>query len=139
MAVGACQSFQFFRQNTWFLKNNGTLPNVLDGFLHCLISIIKLLKRQALKLNAILTTQATLNFVRPRNNDVYNVSHLKGLIFLNYLLVRRNHLKKHKLEYSFLGTLNPICICGFDIETWNHLFLHCPRFTNCIRMKHNPR
>ena len=27
--VGARQSFQFFRYNTWFLKSNGALPNFL--------------------------------------------------------------------------------------------------------------
>ena len=40
--VGARQSFQIFRQNTWFLENNRALPKFLYGNLHYLISIIKL-------------------------------------------------------------------------------------------------
>ena len=40
--VGARQSFQIFRQNTWFLKNNRALSKFLYGILHYLISIIKL-------------------------------------------------------------------------------------------------
>ena len=40
--VGARQSFEIFRQNTWFLENNKALSKVLYGILHYLISIIKL-------------------------------------------------------------------------------------------------
>ena len=40
MVVGVRQSFQFFRQNTWFLENSGTLPKLLYKILHYLISII---------------------------------------------------------------------------------------------------
>ena len=39
--VGARQSFQFFRQTTWFLKNNRALSKILCGILHYLTSIIK--------------------------------------------------------------------------------------------------
>ena len=41
VVVVACQSFQFFRQNTRFLKNNTALPKVLYEILHYKISIIK--------------------------------------------------------------------------------------------------
>ena len=61
MVVRARQSFQIFRQNTWFLKNNRALPEVLYEILHYLISITKLYeKNQPLKPNFILTTRATL-------------------------------------------------------------------------------
>ena len=68
--------------------------------------------------------------MRPRSNDVFNVSHPKGLIFLARLRVGLSHLREHKFKYSFLDTLNNICTSGFDIETLNNFFLHCPRFTN---------
>ena len=38
----ARQSFQIFRQNTWFFENNRALSKVLYGILHYLISIINL-------------------------------------------------------------------------------------------------
>ena len=63
-----------------------------------------------------------LNFIRPCSNCVLNASHLKGPIFLTHLHVGLNHLREH--------TLIPICNSGFDIETLNHFFLHCPRFTS---------
>ena len=37
----AAQSFQFFRQKTWFLENNRALSKFLYGILYYLISIIK--------------------------------------------------------------------------------------------------
>ena len=40
--VEARQSFQIFRQNTWYLINNRILTKLLYGILHYLISIIKL-------------------------------------------------------------------------------------------------
>ena len=40
--VGARQSFQIFRKNTWFLKNNKALSKFLYDILYYLISIVKL-------------------------------------------------------------------------------------------------
>ena len=41
MVAGARQSFQFFRQVTWFFGNNKTLSSFRYRILHNLISIIK--------------------------------------------------------------------------------------------------
>ena len=49
MVVGVRQSFQFFREHTWFLKNNRALSKCSYGILHYLISIIKLQKNQSIK------------------------------------------------------------------------------------------
>ena len=46
MVVGARQSFQFFRQNTWFLKNNRALSKFLYGILYYLIIIVVGLQSQ---------------------------------------------------------------------------------------------
>ena len=61
MVVGARQSFQIFRQNTWFLGKNRALSNFLYGILHYLISITRLKKNQVIKFNFISTTRAILN------------------------------------------------------------------------------
>ena len=55
------------------------------------------------------------------------------LIYWNCKLVTRlrlglSHLREHKFEHSFQGTLNPLCTCGLDIETTSHYFLHWPLF-----------
>ena len=51
-----------------------------------------------------------------------NFSHLSPRWSLSF--------KKYKFKHCFLDTRNPICACGFDTETLNNFFLHCPRFTN---------
>ena len=48
MAVGARQSFQFFKQITWFLGDNKFFRYLI---LHYLISITKLLENQSVKAN----------------------------------------------------------------------------------------
>ena len=49
MVVEARQSFQFLRQNTWFLENNRALSKFLYGILYYLIIITKLLKKSVHK------------------------------------------------------------------------------------------
>ena len=60
MVVRARQSFQCFRQITWFLENYRALLKFRHRILHYLISIIKLQKNPSVKAKLILTTQATL-------------------------------------------------------------------------------
>ena len=55
VVVGTRQSFQFFRQITWFLGNSRALPK-LDWILYYLISIIRLQNNLSVKPNFILTT-----------------------------------------------------------------------------------
>ena len=40
-----------------------------------------------------------------------------------------SHFNEHKFKHSFNDTINPICICGRDVESINHFFLHHPE--NC--------
>ena len=53
------------------------------------------------------------DFIRPRSNDVFNVSHPKGPIFLTSLHVALCQLRERKFKHSF-----------------NKFKLHCTRFTN---------
>ena len=69
-----------------------------------------------------------LTFIRPRFNNVFNISHPKGRSFPTCLRIGLSYLRKYKFKHSSLDTLNPICICGFDMETLNHFFLHYPIF-----------
>ena len=51
MVVGARQSFQFFRQITWFLGTNRALSKFRHRNLHNLSTITKLLKNHSVKAN----------------------------------------------------------------------------------------
>ena len=61
VVVGACQSFQFFREIAWFLGNNRALSKFGYQILHNLISIPKLQKYHSIKANFNLTTWVTLS------------------------------------------------------------------------------
>ena len=81
-----------------------------------------------------------LNFIRPRSNDAFKVRHPKELIFLTRLRAGLSYLREHNFKHNFLDALNPICICGFYIETLHHFFPHRPDSlmkdkTFCLRLK----
>ena len=63
MTVGGCQSFQFFRQITWFLGSNRALSKFRYRILHNLVSITKLKKNHSVKANFKLIMRATLKEV----------------------------------------------------------------------------
>ena len=52
----------------------------------------------------------------------------KGIKLLSRIRLGLSHLRKHKFKHSFQDTLNPICICGKDIETPCHYLLACPNY-----------
>ena len=77
MVDGARQTFlQFFRQNTWFLENDGTMSKFLFGIMNYLISINRLLKNQFLKRNFISTTQTTLRISSVNINTSSGFDHI---------------------------------------------------------------
>ena len=39
-----------------------------------------------------------------------------------------SHLRYHKFRHNFQDCINPICVCGLEIETTTHFLLHCPLF-----------
>ena len=41
-----------------------------------------------------------------------------------------SHLREHKFRHIFQDCLNPICICGLDIESTSHFLLRCPTFND---------
>ena len=36
-----------------------------------------------------------------------------------------NHLQKYKFRHGFSDSINPICVCGTEIETAEHVLLLC--------------
>ena len=59
--VGARQSFEFFRQITWFLWNTRALSKFKYWILYHLISVIKWPNNLSVNPNFMLTTRPTLN------------------------------------------------------------------------------
>ena len=49
-------------------------------------------------------------FIRPPSNSVFECHNLHGI--------------------KFLVSLNPLCKCGFEVESTSHFLLHCPIYNN---------
>ena len=74
--------------------------------------------------------RSILKFIRPSPNSTYNCFNTKSIKHFTRLRLGWNHLRYHKFKHGFLDILNPICSCGFDVETTCHFLLHCPNFIN---------
>ena len=73
-----------------------------------------------------------LKFVRPVANRVFEINNPYGLKLLTRLRLGLSHLRYHKFRHNFQDCINPICVCGLEIETTTHFLLHCPLF-QCAR------
>ena len=73
-----------------------------------------------------------LKFVRPVANNVFEINNPYGLKLLTRLRLGLSHLRYHKFRHNFQDCINPICVCGLEIETTTHFLLHCPLF-QCAR------
>ena len=69
-----------------------------------------------------------LKFIGPSPNSVFDCHNPKGIKLLSRIRLGLSHLCEHKFKHSFQDTLNPICICGKDIETPCHYPLACPNY-----------
>ena len=69
-----------------------------------------------------------LKFVRPVANSVFEINNPHGLKLLTRLRLGLSHLRYHKFIHNFQDRINPICVCGLEIETTTHFLLHCPLF-----------
>ena len=71
-----------------------------------------------------------LKFIRSKPNNVYYCHNPKGIKLLTRLRLGLSHLCEHKFKHNFQDCLNPICLCGNEIENSTHYLLHCPTYTN---------
>ena len=72
-----------------------------------------------------------LKFVRPVANSDLEINNPYGLKLLTKLRFGLSHLYCHKFRHNFQDCINPICVCGLEIETATHFLLHCP-FFQCV-------
>ena len=69
-----------------------------------------------------------LKFLRPVANSVFEINNPYGLKLLTRLRLGLSHLRYHKFRHNFEGCINPLCVCGLEIETATHFLLHCLLF-----------
>ena len=71
-----------------------------------------------------------LKFIRPKPNSIYNCHNPKGIRLITRLCLGLSHPREHKFKHSFYGCLNPLWLCGNDIQTSSHFLLHRPIYSN---------
>ena len=69
-----------------------------------------------------------MEFITPSPNSIFDISNPYGIKLLTRLCLGITHLTEHKFKHGFNHIINPICICGGDIESINHFFLICPEY-----------
>ena len=69
-----------------------------------------------------------LGFIRPSPNSIFDIYNPYGIKLLTRLRLGLSHLNEQNFKHGLNGTINPISICGGDIESINHFFLHCPEY-----------
>ena len=53
----------------------------------------------------------------------WNIAHTR-------LRLALSHLYEQKNKHNFLHSVNPICSCGFDIQSTCNYLIHCSNFVN---------
>ena len=66
-----------------------------------------------------------LNFVRLRENSVFEVHDIRGVKLLTRLRLDFSHLNEHKFRHNFNDINNLMCSCGKETETTLHYLLRC--------------
>ena len=75
---------------------------------------------------------ALINFIRPSENQIFNIHDEVCIKLLTRLRLGVSHLREHKFRRNFADILNPLCPCSIKPETTMHFFLRC-HFCNVIR------
>ena len=71
-----------------------------------------------------------LKFILPSPNSVYNCHNPRATCLITRLRLGLSHLRELKFKHGFPDTLNPLRSCGNDVNSTEHLLLHCPQFVN---------
>ena len=101
---------------------NSFFPSTLSDWFNLDISVRKLESIDVFK-------SRLLSFIRPIENNVYNIFDPVGLKFLTRLRLGFSHLNKHRFQHNFQDCINPLCSCSLDIEDTIHYLLHCHHFS----------
>ena len=65
----------------------------------------------------------------PKPNSICNCHNPIGIRLMNRLCLGLSHFHEHEFKHSFQDCLNPLCLCGNDIETSSHFLHHCPTYS----------
>ena len=69
-----------------------------------------------------------MEFIRTLRNSIFDIYNPHGKKLLTRLRLGFSHLNEHRFKHVFNNSVNSIWICGGDVESINHFFLHCPEY-----------
>ena len=69
-------------------------------------------------------------FIRPSPNNGFKCHNPQWIKFLTRFPFGLSSLCERKFKHSFQDSLNPLCKCGFEVESTSHLLLHCLIYNN---------
>ena len=61
-----------------------------------------------------------LAFIRPVQNNIFNILDPQGLKLLTRLRLGFSHLSKHRFRHNFQECMNPVCSCSLEIKDTSH-------------------
>ena len=70
-----------------------------------------------------------LSFIRPVQNNIFNIFDPQGLTLSTRLRLGFSHLNEHRFKRNSGECMNPKCSCSLEIEDTSHYLLHCHHFT----------
>ena len=71
-----------------------------------------------------------LFFIRPIQNNIFNIFDPNGIKLLTRLRVGFSHLNEHRFRHNMENCMNPLCACSLEIENDIHYLLHCHLFNH---------
>ena len=66
--------------------------------------------------------------IRPKRKEYFGIDDKVGTRYITLLRMGLSPLKRHKFDYNFQDTFDPVCISGDGIEDTEHFLLHCTMF-----------
>ena len=71
-----------------------------------------------------------LKFIRNSPNSFSRCHNPQEIKFLTRLHLCLSHLCEHKFKHNFQDLLNPLCKCGFEVESTSYFLFHWPIYNN---------
>ena len=71
-----------------------------------------------------------LSFIRPKENSIFKIHDINGIMLLNRLRLHFSHLNEQKFRHNFRVTTDPTYSCDREPETTLHYLLHCNLYSH---------
>ena len=70
-----------------------------------------------------------LNFIRPKENSVFDIRDTNGIKLLSRLRLNFSHLNGYKFWHNFSNTVDTMCTCGLEPEATLYYLLRCSLYS----------